>query len=101
MMPSTIQVWKVFNAEMIRCIWASRCRKVFDDKDSHFLGIKLQIIARVEYTMTIYINSLQRNLKGKGISKKDTHLWSHKISVASFKKTRIGMVKCKTLSESF
>jgi hypothetical protein len=58
MMPLTIQVWKVFHAEMIRCIWASRCRKVFDDKDSHFLEIKSQIIARVEYTMTIYINTL-------------------------------------------
>jgi hypothetical protein len=102
MMPSTIQVWKVFHAEMIRCNWAFRCRKVFDDKDSHFLEIKSQIIARVEYTMTIYINSLQRNSKGKELSKKATiHLWSHKILVASFQTTRTGLVKCRTFNESF
>jgi hypothetical protein len=101
MMPSTIQVWRVFHAEMIRCIWASRCRKVFDNKDFYFFEIKSQIIARVEYTLIIYINSLQRNSKGKGISKKVIHLWSRKIPVASFQKTRTGMVKCKTLSESF
>jgi hypothetical protein len=33
--------------------------------------------------MTIYINSPQRNSKGKEISKKAIHLWSHKTLVAS------------------
>jgi hypothetical protein len=55
MMPSKVQVWKVFYAEMICCIWISRCRKSFDDKDPHFFEIKLQMIARVEYTLMILV----------------------------------------------
>jgi hypothetical protein len=30
-------------------IWASRCRKVFDKKDSHRLELRAQIVARVGY----------------------------------------------------
>jgi hypothetical protein len=34
---STLQVWKVVHAEAIRSIWASRCKKVFENADTHFL----------------------------------------------------------------
>jgi hypothetical protein len=93
----TIKVWKSFHAETIRSIWASRCRTVFDNKDSHCLELRSQIVARVEYALNVCLNSLKRNSKGEKAKNKIIKLWSQTISVADFPVSRTGLSKCKLI----
>jgi hypothetical protein len=95
----TIQVWKLFHAETIRSIWASRCRKVFDNKDSHCLELRAQIVARVEYALNVCLNSLKKNSKGEKAKNKIIKLWSQTIPVAAFPMSRTGFSKCKLIAE--
>src|SRR3569833_1408687 len=43
---SNIQVWKLFHAETLRSIWASRCKLVFDGELSELEALKAQIVSR-------------------------------------------------------
>jgi hypothetical protein len=95
MSPQTIKVWKLFHAETIRSIWASRCRKVFDNKDSHCLKLRVQIVARVEYALNFCLNSFKKHSKGEKAKNKIIKLWSHTILVAAFPVSRSGLSKCK------
>jgi hypothetical protein len=60
---STLQVWKVIHAEIIRRIWASRCKNVFEDVDTHFLELKAKLVAQIEYKLTNHVNLLQSRPK--------------------------------------
>jgi hypothetical protein len=100
MSPLTIKVWKLFHAETIRSIWASRCRKVFDNKESHCLQLRAQIVARVEYALNVCLNSLKKNSKGEKAKNKIIKLWSQKIPVAVFPVSRTGFLKCKLKSDA-
>jgi hypothetical protein len=64
---STLQVWKVIHAETIRSIWASRCKKVFEDADTQFLELKAKLVAQIEYKLTIHANLLQSRPKKGGL----------------------------------
>jgi hypothetical protein len=58
-MPRThSQVWKIFHAETICTIWASRSRLVFDGELMEHEKLQAQIVSRVEYAMTIWANIL-------------------------------------------
>jgi isopentenyl diphosphate isomerase/L-lactate dehydrogenase-like FMN-dependent dehydrogenase len=65
---STLQVWKVIHAETIRRIWASGCKKVFQNVDTHFLELKAKLVAQIEYKLTVHANLLQScPKKAKGL----------------------------------
>jgi hypothetical protein len=91
-MPRTLsQVWKIFHAETIRTIWASRCRLVFDGELMKHDELQAQIVFRVEYAM-LQSSVPQRNRK---ILKKIVRIWTVTISIASFEKTGKGFWRCK------
>jgi hypothetical protein len=52
-MPRTLsQVWKIFHAEIICTIWASRCRLVFDGELMKHEKLQAQIVSRVAESST-------------------------------------------------
>jgi hypothetical protein len=92
-MPRTLsQVWKIFHAETIRAIWASRCRLVFDGELMQHEELQAQIISRVEYAMTIWANLLQSSSRQRNrkILKKMAWIWTVTIPIASFEKSGKG-----------
>jgi hypothetical protein len=95
-MPSfTLQVWKVIHAESIRRIWASesRCKKVFEDADTHFLELKAKLVAQIEYKLTIHANLLQSRPKKAKALKHFKRVWTQKIPIASISITNKGSLK--------
>lgn len=99
---TTVQVWKVFHAETIRSIWASRCKLVFDGELEGFEELRAQILSRVEYAMTIRANVLQSGTckTKEKILRKIVQIWTVRIPVSSFKKSRKGFWKCKMLADA-
>jgi hypothetical protein len=86
-MPRTLsQVWKIFHAETIRTIWASRCRLVFVGELMKHEELQAQIGSRVEYAMTIWANILQASIRQRKILKKIVRIWTVTIPIASFEK---------------
>jgi hypothetical protein len=97
-MPRTLsQVWKIFHAETIRTIWASRCRLVFYGELMKHEELEAQIVSLVEYAMTIRANILQSSIpqRNRKILKKIVQIWRVTIPIASFKKTGKGFWRCK------
>jgi hypothetical protein len=90
---STLQVWKVIHAETIRRIWASRCKKVFEDADTHFLELKAKLVAQIEYKLTIHANLLQSRPKKAEALEHFKRVWTQKIPIASISITNKGSLK--------
>jgi hypothetical protein len=88
-------VWKVIHAESIRRIWASesRCKKVFEDADTHFLELKAKLVAQIEYKLTIHANLLQSRPKKAKALKHFKRVWTQKIPIASISITNKGSLK--------
>jgi hypothetical protein len=92
---STLQVWKVLvHAEAIRSIWASRCKKVFENADTHFLELKAKLVAQIEYKLTIYANLLQSRPKKARALEHFKRVWTQKIPIASIFTTNKRFLKC-------
>jgi hypothetical protein len=90
---STLRVWKVIHAETIRRIWASRCKKVFEDVDTHFLELKAKLVAQTEYKLTIHANLLQSRPKKTKALEHFKRVWTQKIPIASISITNKGFLK--------
>jgi hypothetical protein len=91
---STLQVWKAVHAEAIRSIWASRCKKVFENADTHFLELKAKLVAQIEYKLTIYANLLQSRPKKARALEHFKRVWTQKIPIASILTTNKRFLKC-------
>jgi hypothetical protein len=91
MSSSTLQVWKVIHAETIRSIWASRCKKVFEDADTQFLELKAELVAQIEYKLTIHANLLQS--RPKKALEHFKRVWTQKIRIASISMTNKGSLR--------
>jgi hypothetical protein len=90
---STLQVWKVIHAETIRSIWASRCKNVFEDADTHFLELKANLVAQIEYKLTIHANLLQSRPKKAKALEHFKRIWAQKIPIASISIKNKGSLK--------
>jgi isopentenyl diphosphate isomerase/L-lactate dehydrogenase-like FMN-dependent dehydrogenase len=90
---STLQVWKKIHAETIRRIWASRCKKVFEDADTHFLELKAKLVAQIEYKLTIHANLLQSRPKKAKAQEHFKRVWTQKITIAFISITNKGSLK--------
>jgi hypothetical protein len=93
MSSSTLQVWKVIHAETIRRIWASRCKRVFEDVGTHFLELKAILVAQIEYKLTIHANLLQSRPKKAKALEHFKRVWTQKIPIASISITNKGSLK--------
>jgi hypothetical protein len=69
------------HAETIRSIWASRCKKVFEDAHTHFVELKAKLVAQIEYKLTIHANLLQSRPKKAKALEDFKRVWTLKIPI--------------------
>jgi hypothetical protein len=76
------------HAETIQSIWASRCKKVFDDEVTHSLELKAKLIAQIEYRLTIHANILSKKPRKPKAFQHSMRIWTQNVYVASITATK-------------